>query len=60
MRYNLERLISAYLQQHPAMSRREAEERAVVLRRELHRLNRSWYDSEKRFHAHAILGFHFD
>lgn len=60
MRYNLERLIAAYLQQDPAMSRQEAKERAVLVRRELHRLNKSWYESELRFHAHAILGYSFD
>jgi len=51
--------LTAYMQQDPSMSRHEAEERAIILRRELHRLDKSWYESEKRFRAHAFLGYHF-
>ena len=51
--YNLDRLIAAYLHDHPDWSEATAEAEAIVLRRELHRLDRSWYDSEKRYREHT-------
>jgi hypothetical protein len=53
--YNLERLIQGYLNDNPGMSLEEATERAIVLRREQHRMDKSWYRSQQRFHSHNVL-----
>lgn len=55
MRYNLKILARTFLDEHPEWKPQEATEHAVVLRRELHRLNKSWWRSQRRFHEKNIL-----
>ncbi|MBI3927284.1 MAG: hypothetical protein HY319_17235 [Armatimonadetes bacterium] len=50
--YNLNRLIRMFLDDHPDWSWDLARDRAIVLRRELHRLDQSWYRSNNRYRDH--------
>ena len=53
--YKIKTLADAIQADHPELSQDECQERAVVLRRELNRLNVSWQRSQERFRRRTIL-----
>lgn len=60
-RYRLERLIQTILSENPAMSFEQAEAKAILIRRELHRLQVSWRRSQLRHQAHVLwIGLSLD
>lgn len=57
-RYNLQELVEAILEEQPELDIEQARQKALAIRRELNRLDKSWSRSQARFRRYNIPASH--